>query len=193
MTEKHKTRIIERTTQATFFNIEDALEIGKLRFYVGLYKNKHVTARVQHYLDLDDALVLLNDLSWGKPVELLDFKGIVKAGVATSRTMKVNCKDGKVYFKLREGPGQVIGKGAVKPDPKAKPDDFTIVNIGIEKEEARKIAYRVLLYVQGWQAKQMLWELQAQQQLLVGSGQNGNGTYPHQPPSLAQLNDDFFG
>lgn len=163
MTEKHQTRIVERTTQSTFFNIEDALEIGKLRIYAGLYRNGQVTARAQHYFDLATALVLLNDLSWGKSVELVDYKGIVKAGVATSRAIRVNCKDDKVYFKLKVGPGQVVGKGAVKPDPTAKPDDFVVVNIGIDKEEARKIAYRVLLYIQGWQAKQMLWQMFASQ------------------------------
>ena len=103
-----------------------------------------------HYLDVADARVLLSDLAWGRQVDYCEFKGSPANGDngPTSRVLKVRRKRDadKVWVRLENGPGQVIGQGAVKPagDPEA------VVNVPLTVTEARKLAQAILAHLAAW-------------------------------------------
>jgi len=140
-------RIHSHVTKSKWLHIEDALEIGKLRLFAGDYvKGKGAKATAIHYLDLADARVLLSDLAWGKPVDFVEFKGSANGGTPTSRVLKVRTNGDKVWFGLENGPGQVIGQGAVKPA--GKPD--AVVNVPLTPWEARRLAMTVLAHLDAW-------------------------------------------
>ena len=140
-------RIYSHVTRSKWLHVEDALDIGKVRLFAGDYvKGQGAKATVIHYLDIEDARVLLNDLAWGKSVEYAEFKGTANGGQAVSRVLKVKTNGDKVWFALENGPGQVIGQGAVKPA--GKPD--AVVNVPLTTWEARRLALEVLAHLDAW-------------------------------------------
>jgi len=149
MTEKtERYRIYSHITKSRFLHIEDALDIGKLRLFAGDYqKGQGAKAVAWHYLDLADARVLLSDLAWGKALDYCEFKGTANGGQAVSRVLKVKTNGDKVWFGLENGPGQVIGQGAVKPA--GKPD--AVVNVPLTTWEARRLAMAVLAHLDAWE------------------------------------------
>jgi len=140
-------RIYSHVTKSKWLHVEDALDIGKVRLFAGDYqKGQGAKAVAWHYLDLADARVLLSDLAWGKPVDYAEFKGTANGGRAVSRVLKVKTNGDKVWFGLENGPGQVIGQGAVKPA--GKPD--AAVNVPLTTWEARRLALEVLAHLDAW-------------------------------------------
>lgn len=141
-------RIHAYLTRTKWLHIEDALDIGKLRLFAGDYqKGKGAKAVAIHYLDVADTRVLLNDLAWGKAVDFCEFKGTANGGEPISRVLKVRTNGDKVWFRLENGPGEVIGQGAVKP--KGKPE--SVVNVPLSVWEARKLAMAVLAHLDAWE------------------------------------------
>ena len=141
-------RIYSHVTKSRWLHIEDALEIGKLKLFAGDYvKGQGAKATAIHYLDVADARVLFNDLGWGKKVDYCEFKGTANGGQAISRVFKVKTSGDKVWFRLENGPGQMIGEGAVKPagEPEA------VVNVPLTVWEARRLARAVLAHLQAWE------------------------------------------
>jgi len=140
-------RIYSHVTKSKWLHVEDALDILKIRLFAGDYqKGQGAKAVAWHYLDLADARVLLSDLAWGKPVDYAEFKGTANGGQAVSRVLKVKTNGDKVWFALENGPGQVIGQGAVKPA--GKPD--AVVNVPLTTWEARRLALEVLAHLDAW-------------------------------------------
>ena len=141
-------RIHSHVTRLKWLHLEDALDIGKLRLFAGDYK-KGEGAKVMawHFLDVADARVLFNDLAWRKAVDYCEFKGSANGEQPTSRVLKVKANGDKVWFRLENGPGQVIGEGAVKPtgDPEA------VVNVPFTVWEARRLAFAVLAHLDAWE------------------------------------------
>jgi hypothetical protein len=145
-------RIHSHLTRSRFLHVEDALSIGKLRLFAGEYRRgKGASSTAYHFLDVDDARVLLSDMAWAKPVDFADYKGTsVSSGEgAQSRVLKVKASGDKVWLEVRNGPGEIVGEGAVKP--KGKPD--AAVSVPLTTWEARKLAFAVLAYVQAWEAR----------------------------------------
>jgi len=141
-------RIYSHMTKSRFLHVEDALDIGKLRLFGGEYvKGEGATATAAHYLDLADARVLLNDLAWGKSVNYIEYKGSANGGQAISRVLKVKTNGDKTWFRLENGPGQVIGHGAVKPAG----DPDVVVNVPLTTWEARRLALAVLAHLAAWE------------------------------------------
>lgn len=152
-------RIFERVTNKNYFNVDDALSIGKLCLSAGNYTpGQGANSKTAVYLDADDARPLMADLSWGRPVKFADFKGSTKNGAVESRVL--NIYDGadkqtgeRIYFvKLSSGPGRVMGKGAVKPAGEPT-EQITIV---LKLDEARKLALATLEYLQSWTTAQLI-------------------------------------
>lgn len=140
-------RIYSHITKSRFLHVEDALDIGKLRLFGGEYvKGQGAQATAVHYLDVPDARVLLNDLAWGKPVDYCEFKGN-GGDEPRSRVLKVRTNGDKVWVRLENGPGQVIGQGAVKPvgEPEA------VVNVPLTTWEARRLAFTILTHLDAWE------------------------------------------
>jgi hypothetical protein len=142
-------RIHSHLTRSRFLHVEDALDIGKVRLFAGEYKRgQGASVITAHYLDVADARVLFSDLAWGKPVDYVEYKG--NGGEQpVSRVLKVRRANdnGKVWFRLESGPGEVIGEGAVKPA--GKPE--TVVNVPFTIWEARRLAFVVLAHLQAWE------------------------------------------
>ena len=137
-------RIHSHLTRSRFLHVEDALDIGKVRLFAGEYeRGQGARVTASHYLDVADALVLLNDLAWGKDVDYVEYKG-TGGDRPTSRVLKVKRNGDKVWFRLESGPGEVIGEGAVKPA--GKPE--TVVNVPFTIWEARRLAFVVLAHLQ---------------------------------------------
>ena len=145
-------------TRSRFLHVEDALSIGKLRLFAGQYsRGRGASSTAYHFLDVSDARVLFSDLAWSKRVDFVDYKGTPAASAGTgegpqSRVLKVKASGDKVWFEVRNGPGEVVGEGAVKP--KGKPD--AAVSVPLSAWEARKLAFAVLAYVRAWEARHLV-------------------------------------
>jgi len=156
MTERNpRKRIHSYITKTRFLHLEDALDIGKIRLFVGQYrKGNGASATAFHFLDLADARVLFADLAWAKPVDFTDYKGTSNGDGPQSRVLKINGpKDkNKVWLEVQNGPGEIVGQGAVKPA--GKPD--AQVSVPLSTWEARKLAHAALAYVRAWEARHLL-------------------------------------
>ena len=148
-------RIHSHLTRSRFLHVEEALDIGKVRLFAGEYeRGQGARVTASHYLDVADALVLLNDLAWSKDIDYVEYKEpalSLPKGTGgdrpTSRVLKVKRNGDKVWFRLESGPGEVIGEGAVKPA--GKPE--TVVNVPFTIWEARRLAFVVLAHLQAWE------------------------------------------
>ncbi len=156
-------RLYSHVTRTRFLHLEDALNIAKIRLFAGEYrKGSGASATAHHFLDLDDARVLLADLSWGKKVEFTDYKGTSSLGRSTkgtsnrdgpqSRVLKVKANGDKVWLEIQNGPGEIVGQGAVKP--KGKPT--AAVSVPLTVWEARKLAHAALAYIRAWESEYLL-------------------------------------
>jgi len=153
-------RIFSHLTRTRFLHIEDSLERGKLRFFIGSFeKGKGARSTAYAFLDVEDARVIFSDMAWGKPVEFNDFKGGRDgSGVLISRVLKIDSGTGMprqasaVWVEVQNGPGQELGEGAVKPDglPSA------VISIPLTIFEARKMAFAALAYMQAWEVARLV-------------------------------------
>jgi hypothetical protein len=154
-------RIFEYMTKTTWLHAEDALHfkrddnqaaIPKIRLFAGLYnRGEGANAQLVHWLDADDARVVFADLSWGKAIEFVDYKG-TNGTEPESRVLRINGKDDKVYFQLTKGPGKATATGAIMPNGQATEK----VNVGMTKLDARKMAYAILEYMQAYAVTQIV-------------------------------------
>ena len=151
--ERQHFRIYSHITKSSFLHLEDALEIGKVRLFAGKYKRGDgASSMTAHWLDVADARVLFSDLAWGKSVDYIEFKGTRKDGQPVSRVLKVRTNGDKVWFRLENGPGAIIGEGAVKPN--GEPD--VAINVPFTTREARKLAFAVLGFIQAWETTRLV-------------------------------------
>jgi hypothetical protein len=67
--------------------------------------------------------------------------------------LKVRTNGEKVWFRLENGPGEVVGEGAVKP----KGDAEAVVNVPFTVWEARRLAFAVLAHLDAWETV-TFWE-----------------------------------
>ena len=153
-TQPERTRIHTVITRSAILHVEDALEIGKLRLRLYRYRRgEGAEASAYHYLDVADARVLFSDLAWGRLRErFVDYKGSPTArdGGPLSRVLRVEDVGDQarnpIVFEIQNGPGEVIGEGAIKPA--GEPDSKVAILMG--RREARKLAFAVLEYLQAW-------------------------------------------
>ena len=154
-----RARIYAHFTPSQFLHLEDALTIGKVRLFAGTYaRGQGAQATAFHFLDLDDARVLFAVLAQGKAVSFADYKGTA-SDAPQSRVLLVETEDQMVWLEVQNGPGQVVGQGAV--EPVGEPE--TVVGIPFSTWEARKLAAAVLAYIQAWEARHLLDALAAGQ------------------------------
>ena len=158
MTEQNERhRIHTVITRSAILHVEDALEIGKLRLFALAYKRgQGAQAHAVHFLDVADARPLLTDLAGGRLAEeYTEFKGSPNGGEPVSRVLKVKDKPdarSPIIIELANGPGEVIGQGAIKP--KGKPT--AQVAIFLSRWEARKLALAVLEHLQAYAMLQVI-------------------------------------
>jgi len=154
-------RIYSHLTRTRFLHIEDSLERGKLRFFIGSFeRGKGSSSMAYAFLDVDDARVVFSDMAWGKPVEFIDFKGgrDSRFHALISRVLKIDTKAGMpreasaVWIEVQNGPGQQLGDGAVKPDGLPS----LAISIPLTIFEARTLAFACLAYMQAWDVARLV-------------------------------------
>lgn len=148
-------RIHSIITRSTILHVEDALGIGKVRLRLYQYtRGEGASAQVSHYVDLEDARVLFHDLAAGRLSDTFtDYKGTPEGrdGQPLSRVLRVEDRGddqrNPIVIEISEGPGEIIGQGAVKP--KGKPD--TRIAIFLDRWNARRLGHAVLAHLQAWE------------------------------------------
>jgi hypothetical protein len=158
MNTTERSRLYSHLTKTRFLHIEDSLERRKLRLFIGSFEQGHgATATAYTFMDIDDARVILNDLSWGKAMNYIDFKGGKdSSGAIVSRTLKITsgpaglageAQERKVWIQVQNGAGEELHEGAIKPLGKPSAE----VSIHMTIYQARKMAYACLAYLQAWE------------------------------------------
>ena len=153
-------RIFSMMTNKAFFHVEDALGIGKVKFFMGAYqKGKGSTATVIHYVDVADARVIAFDLAvrGSLSAKFVDYKGNPKGlnGKPLSRVLKIEDrgKDANrpIVIQAANGPGEITGQGAIKPAGKPTAQ----VAIFLTRHEARKLGHALQAYLNAWETARM--------------------------------------
>ena len=181
MTPQQDVRIFDFIIRTAWLHFEDALAIDKIKLFAGTYRQGQGKADTTafHYLDVPMLRPYLADLSWGKPIEFMDFKGSPPKGdePCESRILRVNSDDdGNVWWTLVHGPGKLTKTGAIQP-AYAKGQYDKIIRVKMTRDEARMMACQVSEYLQAYTTAQIL-----QRQL------------PQQRPavSVETANEDWF-
>ena len=147
-------RIFSHLTRTRFLHIEDSLERGKLRFFIGSFeRGKGSSGTAYAFMDEEDARVVFSDMAWGKPMEFNDFKGGKSGDGIISRVLKIQTKADKTWIQVQNGPGENPGDGAIKP--KGKPS--VEISIPLTIFEGRKLAHACLAYLMAWDVSRMLF------------------------------------
>jgi hypothetical protein len=149
-------RLASHVTRTRFLHIEDSLERKKLRLFMGAYeRGQGASSTAFTFLDLDEARVLLSDLSWGKQIDYVSYKGGKDGGGAvTSRVLKIQLKEGKYWIEIQNGPGEMTPAKVVKTSGKPT----AVISVPLSVFDARKLAHACLAYIQVWDSRHLLWE-----------------------------------
>ncbi len=155
--ESNRVRVYSEITRTAILHVEDALEIGKVRLFLIAYqRGQGASGTVAHFLDVEDARVLAADLATGRlPDKFVDYKGSAHGpnGKPISRVFKVEDRGddqrAPIVMQVANGPGQVIGEGAIKPD--GKPD--VEIAILLTRWQARRLGHALTAYLLAWQVK----------------------------------------
>jgi hypothetical protein len=171
-----RVRIYSHVTQSRFLHIEDALQIGKLRLFVGSHRpGQGMPERgfVNAFVDMADARVIFDALARGEPeYSYKEYKGTPhpEGAGAESRVLAVAVKGEQVYVELKRGPGKVTPTGAITPNGRAEVE----VNVTFKRHEARRMGAAVMAYLQAWEVLRMLGQQRVVGQpapyLLVAAG-----------------------
>lgn len=147
-------RIFSRVVNSQFLNIEDYLDNGKLRLFVGHIGNGGMNGNASFYLDLPtpnldqrngdySVLPVLDDLANGNFVDFRVQKGYEYAGNLIFKSLRINSKGNTVYVSVSVYPGKRQGQVVV---PATEQPNYE-TNMGMTQMEARAMAHTVLLYI----------------------------------------------
>ena len=141
-------RIASHITRTRFLHIEDFLERRKLRFFIGSYEQgRGASATAYTFLDVDDARVVLSDLSWGKQTDYyVHTGGRDESAAVIARMLKIQLKDQKCWVEIKNGPGELMITNAVKPAGRPSVE----IQIPLTVFEARRLALACLAYLSAW-------------------------------------------
>jgi uncharacterized protein (DUF3820 family) len=155
-------RIFSIVTNKAILHLEDALGIGKVKFFMVAYvKGQGATATVIHYMNMDDARVLAAKLAGGRLSDkYVEYKGSPTArnGAPLSRVLKIGDMGEKskrpVVIQVQNGPGQLMGEGAIKPagEPDAE------VTLFLTRHEAQRMGFALQGYLLAWTTVHMMRE-----------------------------------
>ncbi len=156
-------RIYTQITRSAILHIEDALAIGKVRlFMISYQRGQGAKATAAHYLDVEDARVLAFDLAvrGALPARFTDYKGSPTGlnGQPLSRVFKLEDRgEGQrapIVFQVSQGPGEVVGEGAIKPAGKPTVE----IAMLLTRWQARRLGHALHSYLQAWDAARLLKE-----------------------------------
>jgi len=155
----------------------------KVRFILLQFgRDFKATTRALHYVDADDLEVVCWDILHGTFREWVDHKGSVRDGVCQARvlTLRKDPKyDNPYVLQIRNGPGEVIGQGAVKMF-KAE----VSLSLLLPEFDARRLSLVVLDYIRAW--KQVHFAELAQARVRTTADERAQAPVRDQkPPSAA--------
>jgi hypothetical protein len=185
--QKPRPQIFRYVTKDKVLDVGDLLDPdpkrSKVRFILLQFgRDFKATTRALHYVDADDLEVVCWDILQGTFQEWADHKGSIRDETCQARVLTLH-KDPKYdnpyVLQIRNGPGQVIGQGAVKL-VKAE------VSLGLLLPEfdARRLSLVVLDYIRAW--KQVHFSELAEPRVRVAAGERTQVSAPdHRPLSAA--------
>jgi hypothetical protein len=146
-------RLFSFLTRTRFLHIEDALERGKLRFFIGSFERGQGSNQTAYaFMDMDEARVILHDLADGKPVERTSFAGgKMGSGSIISRVIKIRTHEDKVWIQVANGPGVHQG-GVIKPNGRPAAE----ISIPLTVFEGRKLGHACLAYLMAWDLEKIV-------------------------------------
>ncbi len=145
-------RIVRHVTKNRILDIEDALEIGKLRIeIVEFAEGQGATLTVEHFAEPDAVALVCYDILQGRPWDkYVEFKGTVQGEAVTSRMLVIERVEARnpVKITVSRGPGKVMGQGAIQP--LGKPE--ASLGILLSEFDARRFAFTVLRHMAAYEA-----------------------------------------
>jgi hypothetical protein len=145
-------RIVRHVTKNRILDIQDTLEIGKLRIeLVEFAEGKGATLAVEHFAEPDALALICHDILHGRPWEkYVEYKGSVQGETVTSRVLVVEQVQARNPIKITvaRGPGKVVGQGAIQP--LGKPEDT--LSVLLSEFDARRIALTLLRHMAAYEA-----------------------------------------
>jgi hypothetical protein len=152
-------RIIRHVTKNRILDIQDALEIGKLRIeLVDFEAGAGAKLSVEHYAEPDSLALICYDILQRHPWEkYVEFKGTINgeyghrdgAPTAVSRVLTIERVEARNPIKITvcHGPGEMTGQGAIKPI--GKPE--AILSVLLSEFDARRIALTLLRHLAAYE------------------------------------------
>lgn len=153
MEQQPRPQIFRYVTKDKVLDVGDLLDAApkrsKIRFILLHFgPDFKATTRALHYADADDLEAVCWDILQGTFQEWTDHKGSVRDNACHTRVLNLR-KDPKYKnpyaLEIRNGPGQVIGRGAVKL---LKAD--VSVGLLLPEFDARRLCLTVLDYIRAW-------------------------------------------
>ncbi len=153
MEQQPRPQIFRYVTKDKVLDVGDLLDPerkrSKVRFILLQFgRDFKATTRALHYADADDLEVVCWDILHGTFQEWVDHKGSIREGTCQARVLSLR-KDSKYenpyILQIRNGPGQVIGQGAVKL---IKTD--VALSLLLPEFDARRLSLAVLDYIRAW-------------------------------------------
>ena len=145
-------RIVRHVTKTRILDIQDLLEIGKLRFELVEYaEGVGATQAAEHFAEPDAIALVLDDILNGRPWErYVEYKGAQQGDVVISRVLTVERVEARNPIKITvsRGPGKMVEKGAIQPV--GKPE--VSVSVLLSEFDARRIAHTVLRHLTAYEA-----------------------------------------
>jgi len=189
-----RVRLYSHVTKTRFLHVEDALNIGKVRLFAGVYnRGQGMSSHTSHYLDIPDARIVFRALLNGEQdFSYKEYKGTPPRSprqAAVSRVLSLAIKGDNVYIELKSGPGQLTLTGAITPNGRAD----TEVNVPFKLPEARRLAAEVLAYLHAWDVYRMMAFYQAVGQPSAYPLSPPAGELVQSPPAPAVTHDDVAG
>ena len=145
-------RIVRHVTKNRILDIQDLLDIGKLRIEIVEYaEGEGAKLSVEHFAEPDALAVVCHDILEGRPFEkYVEYKGTPQSEAATSRVLVVERVDARNPFKITvsRGPGKVMGTGAIQPVGKPEAS----LSMLLSEFDARRIAFTILRHLAAFEA-----------------------------------------
>jgi len=145
-------RIVRHVTKNRILDIQDALEIGKLRIeLVEFVEGQGATLSVEHFAEPDALALVCHDILEGRPWEkYVEYKGVVQGETVISRVLVLERVEARNPIKITvsRGPGKVVSQGAIQP--LGKPE--ASLSVLLSEFDARRIAFTVLRHLAAYEA-----------------------------------------
>lgn len=145
-------RIVRHVTKNRILDIQDTLEIDKLRIeIVEFVEGEGAKLSVEHFAEPDALALIFHDILEGRPWEkYVEFKGVAQGDTVISRVLAVERVEARnpVKITVSRGPGKVIDKGAIQPV--GKPE--ATLSVLLSEFDARRIAFTVLRHMAAYEA-----------------------------------------